>query len=381
MFDLDVLRKLISNVIESPENPRFRSLNAAKVLERITQPNLAPWYILNHAGFHKAEDRIIYAEDTPMDHTRGVLSLLDEAAAHHASIVEEQRRIQAAKDQASAARTTELRAERLKREAEEKEAERVRKEAEAAEVARRKAEREARAAQEAAEREEQARAERESRIAKAMEGGKTREEAEEAEAQLAADEAMAKELAREMEAAPAEEAPAGGRSRARGAMTDDDDDEIDPALLRLAEEIKKGKGALAAPAASKKKNPYELSAEEKERVSLMTAAEKTEWLEARRVQIRAKIEAEEFEHEKQREIARVQQGKAALDLREKQEELEKVRMRDLYHLKKKEDAQKKQHRAMLNARLKEDQARRKREAEERAREVERIRREKAEQGQ
>jgi len=42
-----------SSPYRDPSNARFRSLNGAKLLPRLTSPSLAGWYILRHAGFVK----------------------------------------------------------------------------------------------------------------------------------------------------------------------------------------------------------------------------------------------------------------------------------------------------------------------------------------
>ena len=355
------------------DNTRFRSLNALKIMPRVIEPNLAGLYILYHAGFVKQGDRIIFPDNTPVDRAAGVLAMLDSMISHQSAQLALRKAEQEVKDRLANERVAQMREERLKREKEEKEAALKKKEEERLEMERRKAELERKAQEEAAAREAQRLKEREERIAKSMESGLTLEQAEEKERQLERDEEMAKQVARQMEEEERQQAEE--LKRSKRLKMGDDDEEIDPELLKLAEEIKK-KGASGAPLPAKQKKDIILTLEEKEKVALMTADEKKAWFDKKRAEMRAKMEADEAEKARQAEINRMQQGKAMLDLRSKQEELERLRVEEAHRQKKKEEAAQRAAMNKLQHKLKEDQERRRLEKEARLKELEKIRAEK-----
>eukprot|EP00470_Lotharella_oceanica_P013668 CAMPEP_0170192236 /NCGR_PEP_ID=MMETSP0040_2-20121228/53658_1 /TAXON_ID=641309 /ORGANISM="Lotharella oceanica, Strain CCMP622" /LENGTH=434 /DNA_ID=CAMNT_0010440533 /DNA_START=1 /DNA_END=1305 /DNA_ORIENTATION=+ len=48
-----LLRKILTNVVKSPHEAKFRKLNATKLMPKLAAENLAPIYIIEHAGFTK----------------------------------------------------------------------------------------------------------------------------------------------------------------------------------------------------------------------------------------------------------------------------------------------------------------------------------------
>uniref|UniRef100_A0A6U2Y1M5 Uncharacterized protein n=2 Tax=Lotharella globosa TaxID=91324 RepID=A0A6U2Y1M5_9EUKA len=48
-----LLRKILANVVKNPHEAKFRKLNATKLMPKLAAENLAPIYIIEHAGFTK----------------------------------------------------------------------------------------------------------------------------------------------------------------------------------------------------------------------------------------------------------------------------------------------------------------------------------------
>ena len=46
-----LLKTVLNNVINNPNEPKFRSLNSAKLIPKLAAQSLAPLYIIQHAGF------------------------------------------------------------------------------------------------------------------------------------------------------------------------------------------------------------------------------------------------------------------------------------------------------------------------------------------
>jgi len=63
LTSIKLLRKILSNVVAKPEEEKYRKLNAAKLMPKLAAENLAPIYIIEHAGFIKKDTKYILPQD------------------------------------------------------------------------------------------------------------------------------------------------------------------------------------------------------------------------------------------------------------------------------------------------------------------------------
>lgn len=412
-----VLSKIMNAVVSQPDNARVRNLNADKVLPLLTDPDLAAWYVLRHAGFAKEGSRIILPDvDKANDQIKQVFQVFTEYVAMR----EAKQKAKMAADAEMEARIAQRRAEREAKLAEEKAAreaalaaQKAEEEFVQAEADRRLAAwREAQQAEKLAEQAKRREARRQRREAILSLKAKLQEEAAAGSTSggdsvsATTDPADSTILDSDaMTIAPVTAAPAAGDGAepkptvadldAELAALEDTPDE-DEETNKLREKLRKMTDAeldefeadtlgistvktedldeeeLAAMGIRPKSKTSTKRPDEKP-LSEMTYEEKMQWLERRKEENRIRKEKEAIQKMKDAEKQRRELGRVAMEL---QEQLEEQRRRDAMAARRKEDAEKRAAAARARQLAKEDQERRKREAEERQKELERIRAEK-----
>ncbi len=388
LFEFDTVRKILTTILSDPTNTRYQSLNATKVLPRLTSPNLAPWYVLRHAGFAKVGDRLVLVGGVNIDKIQAVLTAIQEAEDR---ANKKQSDIQAAYDAELAAADARL-AERIAlRRAEEEERNRLQA-IENEKQAQLQAEKDAKAKEDAALQPPQEHIQMNDGEVKLpsyediIQGDATTSTTTTTttatnvpltnEEQMLADEQLARELQAQLdEEAQLDRDEEQDQAKTKPAAMDSTmtDEEIDPEILKIA---------AAARARAKNQATAGLTAKQRlapgeKPLSEMTREEKMVWLEKKKAQNKIRAEHRKNEENRNKYLNQKNLVHAQQDL---QERLEMAQMRDAAALKAKEERERIANMNRLRAKAAADKERRKKEAEERAREIERIRAAKAASG-
>lgn len=72
----DILKKILQHVCDNPNEYPEKKQNSTKLLPKITAINLAPWYILRHAGFYKSGEHILQSPNWNIDTVHFLLDKL-----------------------------------------------------------------------------------------------------------------------------------------------------------------------------------------------------------------------------------------------------------------------------------------------------------------
>ncbi|GAB5358342.1 hypothetical protein AAMO2058_000449200 [Amorphochlora amoebiformis] len=74
---IKILKRILSNTVSNPGEAKFRKLNAAKLMPKLAAENLAPIYIIEHAGFVKEGTKYILPGDASVEKIANIIRAIE----------------------------------------------------------------------------------------------------------------------------------------------------------------------------------------------------------------------------------------------------------------------------------------------------------------